>query len=68
MTPSRILPWVYLGVMTYTYLGGELSHFLLGIVSRPMSQELHYGDLACLPNPEAATQSNSCRDIRNETQ
>lgn len=68
MTPSRILPWVYLGVMTYTYLVGELSHFLLGIVSRPMSQELHYGDLACLPNPEAATQSTSCRDIGNETQ
>uniref|UniRef100_A0A0P4WHA3 Major facilitator superfamily (MFS) profile domain-containing protein n=1 Tax=Scylla olivacea TaxID=85551 RepID=A0A0P4WHA3_SCYOL len=68
MTPNRILPWVYLGVMTYTYLVGELSHFLLGIVSRPMSQELHYGDLACLPNPEAATQSGSCREIYNETQ
>ncbi|XP_050708531.1 sphingosine-1-phosphate transporter SPNS2-like isoform X2 [Eriocheir sinensis] len=67
-TMGRLLPWVTLGVMSYMYLVGELSHFLLGIVSRPMSQELHYGDIACLPNPEAATQSDECKEFDNKTE
>ncbi|XP_071521444.1 sphingosine-1-phosphate transporter SPNS2 [Panulirus ornatus] len=64
---GALASWVALGVMTYVYVVGELSHFLLGIVSRPMSQELHYGNLACLPNPEAPVQSDSCRTITNAT-
>lgn len=64
---GALASWVALGVMTYVYVVGELSHFLLGIVSRPMSQELHYGDQACLPNPEAPQQSGTCRTITNAT-
>ncbi|KAK8719864.1 hypothetical protein OTU49_013723, partial [Cherax quadricarinatus] len=37
-----------------------------GIVSRPMSQELHYGDHACLPNPNLSNKSDECRPL-NET-
>lgn len=59
--------WVSLAVMTYVYLVGELSHFLLGIVSRPMSQELHYGDHACLPNPNATHSSSDCRTYTNSS-
>ncbi|XP_045589099.1 hexuronate transporter isoform X2 [Procambarus clarkii] len=55
--------YLSLGVMTYVYVVGELSHFLLGIVSRPMSQELHYGDHACLPNPNISLQSDECRPL-----
>ncbi|CAG7823077.1 unnamed protein product [Allacma fusca] len=33
------------------YLVGELGHFLVGVVSRSVAQEIHYGDLACFPKP-----------------
>ncbi|KAK4308786.1 hypothetical protein Pmani_019543 [Petrolisthes manimaculis] len=59
--------WVSLCVMSYVYLVGELSHFLLGIVTRPLSQELHYGDQACLPNPEAQHSSTQCRTYTNSS-
>ncbi|XP_042205827.1 protein spinster homolog 1-like [Homarus americanus] len=64
---SSWLTWVSLGVMTYVYVVGELSHFLLGIVSRPMSQELHYGDHACLPNPQVPEQSPECRTLNSSS-
>ncbi|XP_037775569.1 protein spinster homolog 1-like [Penaeus monodon] len=59
--------WLGLIVLAYVYVVGELSHFLLGIVSRPMSQDLHYGDRACLPNPEAPHQSSACMTATNAT-
>jgi hypothetical protein len=35
---------------------------MLGIVTTPMSQDLHYGDLACMPNNsfEAASDKVRC--------
>ena len=46
-------PWASLTVLTMVYAVGELSHFLLGPVARQMSQDLQYGDKACVPNPLA---------------
>ncbi|XP_037084218.1 probable sphingolipid transporter spinster homolog 1 [Pollicipes pollicipes] len=40
--------WCHLALMTATYITGELSHFLPGIVSRKMAQEIHYGDIGCV--------------------
>ena len=45
-----------LGLLTLSYLLGELGHFLLGSTSRPMSRELEYGDQACLGPPDCAGQ------------
>ncbi|XP_064086730.1 protein spinster-like isoform X2 [Macrobrachium nipponense] len=68
MLPYKVIMWGGLSVLTYVYVVGELSHFLLGIVSRPMAQEIHYGDKACLPNPEVDLQSRDCQDIKNVTE
>ncbi|XP_042883762.1 protein spinster homolog 1-like [Penaeus japonicus] len=65
--PAMLGTWISLGVLAYVYVVGELSHFLLGIVSRPMSQDLHYGDQACLPNPQAPHQSSACITAPNAT-
>ena len=40
--------WIPLSILTLVYVVGELSHFLLGILTRHMAQEIHYGDQECL--------------------
>ena len=37
-----------LGLLTASYLLGELGHFLLGATSRAMAQELEFGEEGCL--------------------
>lgn len=39
-----------LSMLLLTYLVNQLDRFLLGIVTQPMSQELDYGDWACMRN------------------
>nr|XP_039262749.1 protein spinster-like [Styela clava] len=34
------------------YAVGELGHFLLGVTSKPMAQDIHFGDQGCMPNEE----------------
>lgn len=68
MVSSKLVVWGGLAVLTYIYVVGELGHFLLGIVTRPMAQELHFGDKACLPRPEANYQSHECREVTNITE
>lgn len=53
--------WLTLIILTLVYVVGELSHFLLGIVTRPMSQDIHYGTMECLTNPDA--QVKFTRDV-----
>ncbi|XP_018026800.1 protein spinster homolog 2 [Hyalella azteca] len=53
--PARTSKWVQLSSLSLLYVVGELAHFLLGVVTTPMSQELHYGDHGCLVNPDLDT-------------
>ena len=46
--------------MTATYISGELSHFLVGIVSRKMAQEIHYGDIGCVERENATDAGADC--------
>ena len=39
----------HLFLLTFSYVIGELSHFLLGVTSRDIALDLHYGDQACFP-------------------
>jgi len=36
-------------LLTTIYILGELGHFLIGTVSRSVAQEIHYGDIGCIP-------------------
>lgn len=38
---------VVLALLTAAYVLGELGHFLLGVTSRDIARDLHYGDAAC---------------------
>lgn len=47
---------------------GELGHYLIGVVSREMAQDIGYGDKSCLVgvhHPSLETQR--CKDYDNET-
>ena len=52
----------HLFLLTFSYVIGELSHFLLGVTSRDIARDLHYGDKACFPesNELDSNQSDIC--------
>jgi len=47
-------------MLLLTYLVNQLDRFLLGIVTKPMSQELGYGDLACMRNESVMADAVVC--------
>jgi len=42
----------FLGLMTLSYIVGELTHFLINTTSRSVAREIHYGEQSCYPHPE----------------
>ncbi|OXA52097.1 putative metabolite transport protein HI_1104 [Folsomia candida] len=38
-----------IAILASVYLNGELGHYLIGVVSRNMAQDLHFGAMACFP-------------------
>ncbi len=47
MGVSKKKVWM-LFLLSAMYVVGELGHFLIGVVSRAVAQDIHYGDLGCL--------------------
>jgi len=46
-------------VLGSIYLVGELGHYLIGVVSRTVAQDLHYGSKACFPINEVLNHVSS---------
>ncbi|XP_043217544.1 probable sphingolipid transporter spinster homolog 1 isoform X1 [Amphibalanus amphitrite] len=65
--PGAWYRWYHLALMTATYITGELSHFLVGIVSRQMAQELHYGDIGCVERENATDAGADCYTFTDNT-
>ena len=66
-TPGR---GVQLSYLTVAYVFGEMSHYLVGVTSRDMAREIHYGDMACYDNDSFSGESNStivCEDITDSS-
>ena len=66
-TPGRGLQLSYL---TVAYVFGEMSHYLVGVTSRDMAREIHYGDMACYDNKTFVGEFNSsivCEDITDSS-
>ena len=66
-TPGR---GVQLSYLTVAYVFGEMSHYLVGVTSRDMAREIHYGDMACYDNDSFSGESNSsiaCGDITDSS-
>ena len=49
-----------LSMLLLTYLVNQLDRFLLSIVTKPMSQDLDYGDWACMRNSSMIENSVVC--------
>uniref|UniRef100_H2YBH1 Major facilitator superfamily (MFS) profile domain-containing protein n=1 Tax=Ciona savignyi TaxID=51511 RepID=H2YBH1_CIOSA len=47
---ERLFTWYYAFVLMGCYAVGELGHFIIGIISKPISQELHFGEKGCVTN------------------
>ena len=65
--PGRGLQLSYL---TVAYVFGEMSHYLVGVTSRDMAREIHYGDMACYDNKTFVGEFNSsvvCEDITDSS-
>lgn len=55
-------------VLMVCYALGELGHFLIGVVSKPMAQSIHFGDQSCMiTNSSYNDDRNLCTDLNNET-
>ena len=39
-----------LAIVCIGYILGELGHYLIGVTSKAVAQELHYGDITCQLN------------------
>ena len=63
--------WYYAFVLMACYAVGELGHFLVSIVSKPMAQEIEFGDKSCLPTnltiDAQVNSSSNCREFKNIT-
>jgi len=46
----RLYSIYVLCMLLLTYLVNQLDRFVLGVVTKPMAQELGYGDFACMKN------------------
>ena len=44
----RTKNWLVLSLLTLAFVFGEMGHFLLGVTSREMAGDIHFGDLGCL--------------------
>lgn len=56
-----------LTVLAAIYLVGELGHYLIGVVSRPVAQDLHYGEIGCIERPHVENiKSGICEDQETE--
>lgn len=58
-----------LPLLTGIYVIGELGHFLIGVVSRDVAQDIGYGDKSCFAFPDVVnSNAKVCQDIKNEAE
>lgn len=55
-----------LPLLTCIYVIGELGHFLIGVVSRDIAQDVGYGDKSCLAIPDVINSDAAfCQGFKN---
>ena len=59
--------WYTAFVFMGCYAVGELGHFLIGIISRPIAQDMEFGEQGCINNNTDVPLSfqQSCKDIKD---
>ena len=65
---ESLYSWYSIQIFMGCFAVGELGHFLIGIVSNSISQDLKFGEQGCIANETSA----SCKDkqdciARNQT-
>lgn len=45
-----LYPTYVLAIVSIGYICGELGHYLIGVTSKAIAKELHFGDIACQLN------------------
>ena len=67
---ESLYSWYTAFVFMGCYAVGELGHFLIGIVSRPIAQDMKFGEQGCIVNnsdiPYEVQQE--CKEYKNASQ
>ena len=70
ITPQKLY---FLGLMTLSYIVGELTHFLINTTSRAVAQEIEFGDKGCFKDENYVGSDRGpdelfeCKNHKNET-
>ena len=66
---ASLYSWYTAFVFMGCFAVGELGHFLIGIISRPIAQEMEFGEQGCIVNSTEAPSSvqTSCKE-KNATE
>jgi len=67
---ESLYSWYTAFVFMGCYAVGELGHFLIGIISRPIAQDMEFGEQGCIVNntePPPSIQAN-CKEIKTATE
>ena len=61
--------WYRATILMLCYGFGELGHYILGVVSKPMAQDIKFGTIACVSLDENIEKDADirCVELTNET-
>ena len=57
---SRPYKLYILIMLIVTYLINQLDRYMLGIVTKPMAQEIQYGDMGCMKKAQPSDPTAAC--------
>lgn len=65
---ESLYSWYAILIFMSCFAVGELGHFLIGIVSKPMSQDLKFGEQGCIVSEDSLSYEDQQECItRNNT-
>ena len=53
-----------LGLLTLSYMVGEVAHFLIAVTSKDLARSIKFGDMRCYANDTAGELSGVCTGFK----
>lgn len=55
-----------LALYTLAFIVGEISHFMIGVLTRDVARDIGYGDFACYAKEDNSSMQSNCSDFKNQ--
>jgi hypothetical protein len=62
----NVMNSITLALLTTAFIVGELSHYLIGVISLEMARDIEFGDQKCYEKENVTSTAKPCRDFDNE--